>query len=247
MSNPAVGSKPKEFQSVNHKEKIHLLSDAAHQLAPAMVWTLNRGSVFNSRLNLFNQVDKVLRVPAPKPASLNKFTEELVKFKTKECYFCVSHPHANLFFATKLINSDSEGLYFSIPKELHKVQRRSNYRFQIPIGRILKVEFKDPLFAENILQKKVFDISAGGLSFLTSEADSAMFTKGLVLDELTFTIRTKKIVTSAEVRYTKPISIPSSELEVKVGLVFKSIERAMADLIALYVNDESRKIYINLL
>src|SRR4051794_12005565 len=98
---------------------ITLLSEAARMLAPAVLWTKNKGFTFNSRLNRFDQVEKILWVPMPKTTSVTQLLEQLTLNETKEVYFCISLLSANLFFAANLKDHDKTGLFFDVPKTLH--------------------------------------------------------------------------------------------------------------------------------
>lgn len=243
MSDPKQ-EKPKEFEPVGSPEEmLRFLTEGAKTLASAMIWTENQEIVIQTHLTMMSQTDKVFYAWLPQQLDLKNFIETLDKKGTRDCFFSLSLKNANLFFKTRFKENDTVGLKFEIPIQVFKVQRRSNFRFKIPEGHVLKVEFPDPLFPETVLSKKVFDISAGGISFITYEKDTPIYQQGLVIEDFRFTLKTKLINTGVEIRHAKTFPANSMEQGLKVGVVFKNMSDEQVQWIASYVFEESRKYF----
>ena len=110
----------------------------------------------------------------------------------------------------------------------------------------MKVEFKDPLFPDKITIKKVHDISATGMAFVVSDEDSALFPKGITLNDFTFSVRNKKFTVRAEVSNVRKLRSPTGELLAQghvVGVRFLDLRPGDHQHIAGYVFEESRKYF----
>lgn len=220
-----------------------MLVEGARTFASVMIWTKNQEHVIHTQLTRFTKAEKYVYALAPKGFDASAFMDELAKSDSKDCYFSVSLTRANVFFKTTLIGMDKSVLHFKMPEKVFKVQRRSDLRYKIPDGWILKADFTDPLFPENKVSKKVYDISAGGCSFLVPESEKVAFQPDLILKDFTFTIRMKTIVVDAEVRHAETPKDERMDGVVKVGIKFKNLRPGDAQHIASYVFDESRKYY----
>lgn len=236
--------KPKEFEPIESSQEIlRLLAEGAKTLSSALIWTNNQEILLRAQLVLFSNVDKALYTSIPKDFQVSQLMDTLAKNKTDECFFNLSLPQANIFFKTSFKDYDSAAIRFTLPEKAFKVQRRQNIRYQIPDGHVLRVDFQDPLFPETVHNKKVVDISAGGLSFEVEEKDLSLFPAGLVLKGLSFTVKGRTVYVEAEVRHQKKSPGKNEPKNAKVGVQFKNISAKDVDCIASYVFEESRKFY----
>ena len=111
----------------------------------------------------------------------------------------------------------------------------------IPEGYVMKVSFPDPLGTEGPFERKVIDISAGGLSFGISEAELPLFPTDLKLNALSFTIAGRKIQTDAEIRHARLEPATSRRKGGRVGVKFRGPSQADTQHIAQWVFEESRR------
>lgn len=217
-----------------------LLKAGAKVFASTMVWTKNRGFSLNGQLCLYTGLGQRVCVKVPASFNFKEFRNNLDKSDTRDCLFSISLQSAMLFFKAAFIQHDTVGLVFHSPEQVFKVQRRKELRLKVPEEQNLKVEFEDPEFPDKMRVKRLYDLSAGGLSFLTGPEDASIFVKGMILKNVTFSIGNRKIMAAAEVRHSFE-SQKHGKARIKVGLFFKNIRPGQAQQIATYVFDESRK------
>lgn len=236
--------KPRDFELIpDSQDVLRFLAEGSKSFAAVMIWTDNQEMVINTHLALLNAADRFFYTSTPPDLNLPIFIDHLARKSSAEVFFSVSLASANLFFKAKFRDADGTGLKFDLPAKTYKVQRRKDVRFQIPEGYLLKVEFQDPLFPGTTHSRKVFDISAGGMSFIVPEQDAPLFTEGLILHGIQFTLRGKKIITEGEVRHARPLPARSKEQGTKVGILFKKLAQLDNQAITAYVFDETRKYF----
>lgn len=220
-----------------------MLSEGAKGFCSAMIWTKDQTHVINSHLSLFNEDDRAFYCWKPKDFKPAEFMDWMARQGEKDCFFSVSLSRANIFFRAAFVGFDNGGLKFRMPEKIFKVQRRKDLRFGIPDGYVLRVDFSDPLFPENLLSKKVIDISAGGCAFLVAFEESIIFQPGVVLKNLALEIRGREIKVEAEVRHIAEFKDGRRSGLVKIGVQFRGIRPGDAQAIASYVFEESRRHY----
>jgi len=244
LSEQEILGAPKEFQPIEDPvEADHLLKEAAKAFASAMIWTKDQGQVLRTHVSRYNPADVGLCTGFPKDFDQRAFSDALKRSGVNECYFSVSLSWANVFFKTPFVGTDSEGLRFRVPDRVYKVQRRKDLRFRIPEGQALKVQFHDPLTAESLLQKRVFDISASGFSFLINPEEQDIYSSGLSLKNVNLSIAGRAIAVEAQVKHRKQIQALGKTL-IKVGCLFTAIRPGDSQKIASYVFEESRKYFL---
>ena len=229
------------------REILSFLTDGTKAFSAATIWVKDQEGTIASHLVMINAAEQTFQAWIPEGFDIKKFLTEMRDRGSVEYLFSVTLARANVFFKTNFKTYDSAGLKFTLPKQMFKVQRRKNARLIIPTTYSIKVEFQDPLFDETVLKKKLFDVSAGGLAFLTASDDTPLYPSGLSLKNFHFNIKHQTVSTAAEVRHISTLSATVAEKTIKVGVIFNNISRHDADLIASYVFDESRKLFSKLL
>lgn len=234
--------RPPEFAPVTErKEAISLLKEAAKTLAPVTIWAKDQELTLRSHVSHYGASESLLYVQIPSETEPRKFSQDLKKRGLVELYFSVSLARANIFFKADFYDFDPAGFRFSLPEKVFKVQRRNEFRHQIPDGYLLRVEFSDPLFAEQRASKKVIDISAGGLAFEVEEVEGPIYHPDLEIRDLNLTINGKRLSLNAKIKHNKAIPKGGRYKGVKVGVAFEKMREADSQLIATYVFEESRK------
>ncbi|MCM2277630.1 MAG: PilZ domain-containing protein [Oligoflexia bacterium] len=235
--------KPREFLPLTTEEIYQFLEEGARTFASAIIWTKDQEQVVNTQFTAIEVKNQTFLTWIPKGFDSAKFEEILGRQGSRDCYFSVSLSRANMFFHCQYIGIENNALKFHTPGKAFKVQRRKDLRFMIPDGYVLKVEFQDPLFPENRIEKKAWDLSAGGCGFIVPHEEEVLYQPGLLLKNFTFTIRGKRISTDAEVRHAKPLKEGTRPECSKVGVIFKSLRAMESQAIASYVFEESRKFF----
>jgi hypothetical protein len=235
---------PRDFEPVeNLTEGLGMIREGAKTLASAMIWTKNQEHVINTHVSVFSDAGQCFYCWTPKGFDSRKFIDELKKLGEKECFFSISLLRANVFFKAQFLGVDHAGLQFKLPGKVFKVQRRKDLRLPIPDSFTIKVDFNDPLTPDTRTTKKVLDISASGLAFVIDADEVPMYPTGLVLKDLTFTVRNKTIKTGAEIRHSRALRPDGRHKGHAVGVLFKDIRPGESQHIAGFVFEESRKYF----
>lgn len=228
-----------EFELVpKETEKFVFLAECAKLLTTGNVWTKEQDIVFQSHCTLMSPIQRALSFWIPKQLDLEKLKSVL---KTQPDFFInLAHPGASLFFKTKIRSLDSANLIFEVPEKLYRVQRRHSFRLPMRGVYSLTVDFENPQQPNQMLTKRVFDLSDLGMAFLIYTQDEPQFAKGTILRKFSFVLSKQTVTMEAEVRYTKPLGKESRDLS-KVGVKFKSVSQEDSWLIASYVLAENRR------
>lgn len=243
-SSPLGAQLSADFVPVDDEKEARLiLKESASTVASVMLWTKNQEKVLQTHLSAFSESESTLFAWVPPGEKPEEFSQVLSKIPESECYFSLSAPQANIFFKAKYIGFDDGGLKFGLPQKIFKVQRRKDFRFQIPQGHVLRVEFEDLLDSTKTLRPKVLDISAGGLAFIVDETEEALFTQGLKIRNIQFQVKGRKITAHGEVRHKRPLPPESQQTGYKVGVIFLDLKPADHQYISAYVLEESRKYF----
>lgn len=240
------GEAKRKFEPIDPQEALSLLREAARSLSSIMIWSKLQENVVHTQLHLFSEAEQTLYATLPKDLDQRAFVEEIARSGTRDVFFSVSLPRANLFFQTPFLGFDA-GIKFKVPERIFKVQRRNDFRFTLPDTVSLKAEFQDPLIPESKMEKKILDISAGGMAILVGPDEGPMFQSPLVLQGLTFSVRGRKIRCQGEVRHSSPFRQNEQLLGNKVGLLYKDMSPEDSKFIATFVTEESRKYFTQLM
>ena len=224
----------RQFEPLPLSQAIKLLQESVKTLASTSTWTKNQEIVFNGHISLISDVEPIFYLWEPKDLDPVKFANALKASGELLCRFSISLESVNLFFKSEFAGRDPAGLKFKIPSAVYRVQRRKDMRMPIPPGYTLKVTYVDPEDNLRSCSKKVVDISAGGLAISINPDEETLYANGLILYQMTFTIRGVKITTQAEVRHSRGL---------KVGLLFIGISAQHAEVINGYVTEETRKYF----
>ena len=210
-----------------------------------MIWTKEQKHVINTQLLVFHEQEKILCAAIPPETDPDWFKDQLNALGSQDCFFSVSLSRANIFFKARYAGHDTGGLRFEEPTAIYKVQRRKDMRLLIPFGRVIRVEIPDPTFPDQRISKKIFDISAGGLSFIVTDNETPLFPASSILKNMYFSIGSRKITVDAEVRHLRPQPSDSANPGHKVGVLFTRISAGDQQWISAFVFEESRKVISN--
>ena len=233
---------PEPFDSITDIDEIdRFLKEGVKTLSAVLFWTHHQELSVSSYLNHFHDQDRTFCIWKPKDFDPKDFQQSLGGSSAQECYFNLALMSSSLFFRTDFLGLKKDELNFKAPKKIFKVQRRSYFRLPLAALGEIRVRFQDPFFPESSVVKKILDLSAGGLSFLASDQEEALFYPGMELKKMTFTIQGREMTCDAEVRHFKVMPVKSDFPGVKVGVRFLNLNSSDSQLIASYVFEESRK------
>jgi c-di-GMP-binding flagellar brake protein YcgR len=117
---------------------------------------------------------------------------------------------------------------------MFKVLRRNDLRFEIPDSFKIKVTFTDPAANSLTMTKNLIDVSRTGIGILVNTQEAGLLSKGLILENIEFSIQGYKIKCRAEVKHVS---------QHKVGLCFKDIDPAHSRFLGEYATKESRTLF----
>lgn len=240
-SNPGRGGLSREFVPVREqKESLTLLREAEQSQVSAILWTKDQDWLCRGRIESADLESMRVCLESEGDAHL-RFIESLKQQGSGTVLFSLSLSRANIFFKAEFVSVSEGALRFQAPQEIYKVQRRKDFRFPIPDGHVLHLEFRNPLDLETVSKRKVIDLSAGGLSFFVPESDAQILKIGMKLMHAEFKVSGRRIVCDLEVRHLKPHRIPGKPPGVRVGVYFVGMREEQSTWIAAYVLEESRK------
>lgn len=151
-----------------------------------------------------------------------KFEKEF-KLLKEEIVLCSFNVKTEKYFMkSTLIPGSRKTHKIDITADLYKLQRRENFRAQIPLSYKASVEFKSLNGNADTNIFPIFDLSAGGLSFEIPMTNLSKFKK---YDEVVGVLNIPNKINSrfkAQVRYSRTEGSMGSGIQ-KVGLMFTSI------------------------
>jgi len=223
------------------RERLQLVKQGAKNAASATVWTPNQERLFKTHLSGMTDEDQGFYIWIPGEFKPEELRNEIVSKNLFQWFFNISLSNSNIFFKSRFQLMDSAGMKFLTPTEIYKVQRRKDFRFTIPDGLTLKVEFSDPLNPTKLINRKVVDISASGLSFQTPSEEKALFKKGAALTGIRFRLGSDDLFCGGEVMHTREFEPGYRRQGLKVGILFTEILPRDSEKIASFVLRETRK------
>lgn len=165
---------------------------------------------------------------------------------TPSYLFNLNLPRASFFFKTNYQESRSEplpALWFQMPLEVFKVQRRKNVRLQIPENLSLWATFSMDRLPTVSFKRRLLDLSATGCSFLIDwDQGGQYYSPGERLQHFSFQIQGKIFRCEAEVKHAERLS-PTPPARGRVGVAFLKLSEADQHAINLFVFQEMRRYY----
>jgi hypothetical protein len=153
-------------------------------------------------------------------------------------------PNSSLLFQCSVKQFESNGsLSLQFPKFIAQVDRRKNLRMEASNHPKLRVQFCKTLAAsqptKQFYGKGLYDLSAGGLTFLATRAESRHFIPGEKLKNVELIINDQKIVITASILRVQELNeIESQEHPYKawkVTFTFDSLQKKEQDLLTKFV------------
>lgn len=152
-------------------------------------------------------------------------------------------PKSSLLFQCNIKNSQQNKLSVSFPKFVAQVERRKWLRMTAINDSKIRIQFCKSIAgnqpSKQFFGKGLFDLSAGGLTFLATKAESKLFIPGEKLKNIELIINNQKMIVSTNVlRVNEFNSIEASNQPYKmwkVTLSFDSIQKKDLDFLIKFV------------
>ncbi len=248
MSTSKSDLKKSDFELISDKKEYEgLLFEAGKTKAFTTLWTPNQEKTIQTFIEDVRIKDLALYVQIPKGVPTNELKEFLNKNSIHECFFNVKLSKTSLFFKAKYYQNSDLQYVFKIPEKLFRVQRRADLRFNFLKSDDMSVSYPNPKNAEQLLVKKILNVSAGGLGIEIGEFEMPQYPVGLKINDLTFKLKDKIITATAEVRHVQKLKAKdkSENFEPKavLGIQFIVLNTILRQYIGAFVFDETRRLY----
>lgn len=242
----STGTAPAQFEPIADLKEAHrFLREAAQLNAATSVWSKAQVFVLESHLLKFSDSSKTLDFFVPKSFNLSAFLTEVMSNGQDQCFASITLPRAALFLPLSFSSSEAQTVHFQTQDRLFRAARRQDQRVQIPQGYSFRVEFNDPHFPENKVQKKLLDVSTTGLSFQVDPEELAFYTSGSELPLIRFNLNYAKIECSAEIRHTSMLPLGGVKKGGKVGVKFGKLKPEDRKVLKDFVAEQARKLFMN--
>lgn len=153
-------------------------------------------------------------------------------------------PASSLLFQSPLKQADARGqVTLAFPSFLAQVERRKWLRMRCTGQSGVRTQFSKTIHApapsKQFYGKPLYDLSAGGLTFLVSRQESKFFIPGEKIRNLEVLVRNEKIVVTGDVLRVQelPASEPSGSggKLLKVTIAFEAVQKRDQEFLARYV------------
>lgn len=228
-----------KFKLVSDKKLAEaLLVEAGKSYPQTQVWLKEQQKAYKTNIAKYDPVKKTLLVVKPSGMLARQFLGELVL--DKEFFFSASLKGAVIFFKAAFLQANREGLFFKKPEKVFTVQRRTQMRIHIPFGRNLTIQLEHPVIPGTMIQKRILDVSVGGLAFLIKHTDVAQFPVESIISKVGIFLGEKTINTDLEIRHISPIKIGLPTSDLRIGVRYVRLSDPDQDYITAWVAAESR-------
>lgn len=186
------------------------------------------------RLDLILPLRREL-VLSPLPGSEEVFQHVLGSSETLNFYL----PFSGQLFQSHLKHQDENAAHAVFPDFIAQIERRKWLR--MPGMGSLRVQFNKPIIGKKLthhfFSRELFDLSAGGASFLVSRAEAKFFTAGESFKGLELLIQGQKtILTVAVIRVQEIAARDAHGYKAwKVGLRFENADKNTQEELAKFV------------
>lgn len=226
---------PTKFKPIDGRKRVlETLQKALDSTSHLMLWRKGQKVAIKSRLRSVDSDFFEVRVPYGFTLSGLKR-----KFSGEEVYFLVFLKNHAVFGLSSTLARGRNGLFFKTPEKAFRAQRRTERRFQVPLGYELHVNLADPKNLRRRTSRRIIDLSPSGLSFLVDEIEAKLFKKNMILRTMLLKIRHHSIGIHGEVRNVIRLPKESRLKGHKVGVLFRHIQKKDQSLILMFIAEYS--------
>lgn len=214
MEQSTANKLAKNFQPKSIKS---ILSDAAKARKGFTAWKIIGGIKIVSHLDLkiirFNKNQIVFHIPAEEKSALDNIVG-----KERSLNFLITNE--SILFQSKIISMTDDEIIAEIPKMVAIQDRRSSLRCKIKSDDV-KLSFVKYLTKDRYhkFEKRLFDLSKGGMSFIMTASESEYFDKGDELINVDLQIVDKLLPVSMVL-----VNLIDQEPDAENGLAYKGFK-----------------------
>lgn len=201
-----------------------------------VLWFEGQEPLFRSRFKDSSKVTDTFYIEIPSQFDADEFSKRVKKESDDHCYLNGFIKNDGVIsLRVKYLGHDAIGFKFEVPDRIFRAQRRGEVRYSIPSGYDLTVQLPNLRGKGPPISRKLFDISTGGISLLTTSNELEILKPGLILRHVVFVLRGRKIQVDVEVRHVQKPNHKTENPEVRIGMQFKKLGTNDENFIAAYV------------
>lgn len=215
-----------------------LLDEITGTGLPVLIWTSQQTIKDFAPYLKFHVKTKQIEIPFPPSEGEGSFTERLLASSADQIFVSAGLRRMAVFFSVKLkeITFSDRTMQFAPPESIYRIQRRKAFRLPIPHDQPFLINVR------NVGELRVRDISSTGICIIhPGVVDSQVFFPGQILPELAIEVDNQVLQCPAEIRWIKTKHTPEGKPFAEIGAQFFDLNSSIAELIRLYVFEESLK------
>lgn len=233
-------------QLTSEVERRRTLVTAAESSSRVVLWfgSGEQRIVLRSKIHSEGELKRFLEVVIPADLDLEQWVANVTATGNRNCHIMVFTKDSGIVgFETEWLDQTEKTLRFTLPREIYKAQRRSNYRHFIPRGQDISVSIPNPRDLRHRIRRQVLDISVGGISILIPASEAHNYKIGMLVRHGFFKIRGRTLNFDGEVRAIGEVTnVPKVE-GFRVGVKFRRLSKEDIEFIDMYVIENAIQYY----
>ncbi len=221
--------------------RLRLVRESAKNHATATLWTTGKAVVLRTSICHFDIAHGTFHAELPSGFPLEKVLS--IVSARSGIFFNVELSDTRLFFQATFHHFEQgrQVLEFKLPIEAYKVQQRKHPRISTRNSRTIRAFHEDPLQPGRSIQRRVLDLSAGGLSVKLFFGEERHYRVGQKFESLQVHLGGRIIMCWALVRNIRVSPLEGDKTELVMGLEFLNMDGAGQKAISNLVDQEMIK------
>lgn len=215
-----------------------LLDEITGTGVPILIWTQQKHiKDFAPHLKFYVKSNQI-EVPYPPSDGESSFAERLLHAASEQLFVSAGLRRSAVFFSIKSndVEFAEKSMLFPPPESIYQIQRRKAFRLPIAHDHPFLINVR------NVGELRVRDISHTGLCIIhPGFVDPQVLFPGQILPELAIEIDNQVLQCPAEIRWIKAKHTAEGTPFAEIGAQFFELSPSIAELIRLYVFEESLK------
>ncbi len=223
------------------KDALKLVRDACKLNAAATIWTRDQGIVTSTRLSSFDFNRSRLSFEIGDSLDVARFRQGMI---LDPFVYVSSQIHAQgLFFKAAFsdILIDAGRIELHLPEAVYRAQQRKHPRALVKHRDDIRLIHPDPMNPNRVLQRKLYDLSAGGASLILFYGEERHYHVRQRLEGLELQLGDHSIKTWGIVRHLQVFPPDSATQGVQLGVEFFNLGPLDQKRISALVEEEIRR------
>ncbi len=223
--------------------RLRLVREGARNQSAATLWTPGRTIVLRLRILEFDIQKNLFRTSLPDGPSLKRVLAILSS--DSGVFFNVELADTHILFQTTLKEFDHDNgiLSFNNPEAVYKIQQRKHPRLIIEKPSSVRAFHDDPLQPGRSIQRRVVDLSIGGMSMRLFFGEERHYRIGQSLNSIRLQIGQKFVPCSGQIQNIRVFKHPNGASELIMGITFLEMTEAAQSTISTFVDRELLKLF----